>query len=426
MAIIKRSTYGNSYLHAYELSQGGGERPEIDVLAKTITENGVYNAGVGKAYNPVTVNIDLDLEEKTIEENGTYVSADHNGFSKVVVDVEPELEERVVTENNKVVTPSEGKDAMSKVTVAIPEEEATYTVNGTYYPTTGKVLKKVVVDINDAPELESLTATQNGTYNPSADKDGFNQVVVKVKNELEDATYTTNGIKQVVKHDDVIGLDKVTIKVPNEVEATTITRSGQYTYNPVDMKIGWNSVKVDIPYEDKTVTENGTVLPTSPYEAMSSVVVNVPNQTEAKTITEEGTYEYEPHGNYVGWNKIIVDVPEPSLEDKTITANGTYSHSEGFDGLGTVTVNVPSSVSGTKVINENGTYDVETFKTAEVNVQVQTEEKTIEENGVYTPSTGKYFSKVTVNTPVAPKTYTGTTEPSASLGNDGDFYFKEG
>lgn len=36
----------------------------------------------------------------------------------------------------------------------------------------------------------------------------------------------------------------------------------------------------------------------------------------------------------------------PKLQDKTITENGTYSADEGYDGLGTVTVNVPSGGGG--------------------------------------------------------------------------------
>lgn len=44
---------------------------------------------------------------------------------------------------------------------------------------------------------------------------------------------------------------------------------------------------------------------------------------------------------------------EPTLQDKTITENGTYSADSGYDGLGTVTVEVESGLTGL----ENG-YDV--------------------------------------------------------------------
>ena len=73
-------------LLAKKLSGGGGG--DIDVESLTATENRTYNAGTGKAYNPVVVN--LPLGEKTITVNGEYnASADDlKGYSKVTVNVE--------------------------------------------------------------------------------------------------------------------------------------------------------------------------------------------------------------------------------------------------------------------------------------------------------------------------------------------------
>lgn len=61
---------------------------EIEVDELNVTENGTYNAGVNKAYNPVTV--ELPLSSKTITENGTYTASDDNlaGFNEVTVAVE--------------------------------------------------------------------------------------------------------------------------------------------------------------------------------------------------------------------------------------------------------------------------------------------------------------------------------------------------
>lgn len=51
------------------------------------------------------------------------------------------------------------------------------------------------------------------------------------------------------------------------------------------------------------------------------------------------------------------------LQDKAVTENGTYTADDGYDGLGTVSVNVPIpdgyiKPSGQLTITENGSYDV--------------------------------------------------------------------
>jgi len=67
----------------------------------------------------------------------------------------------------------------------------------------------------------------------------------------------------------------------------------------------------------------------------------------------------------------------PELQNKAVTANGTYTADEGYAGLGEVTVNVEGEKipdgyilpSGTKSITENGTYPVAEFKNVDVQVE---------------------------------------------------------
>lgn len=111
--------------------------------------------------------------------------------------------------------------------------------------------------------------------------------------------------------------------------------------------------------ESKTVTTNGTVYPDTGYEALKKVTVNVPNQTEEKTvnITKNGTSIYEPTSPNIGIKKLTVstNVPSqtPNLQDKTvnITANGTTAiiPDSGYDGLSRVVLN--TQVGGTNKIS---------------------------------------------------------------------------
>lgn len=98
---------------------------DVYVSPITITENGDYDAGIGNAYNPVTVNITPDVMSKTIDENGEYNASDDGatGYSKVVVEVVPNLVEKTITEEGEYSAEDDNVDGYSKVTVAleIPE-----------------------------------------------------------------------------------------------------------------------------------------------------------------------------------------------------------------------------------------------------------------------------------------------------------------
>lgn len=64
-------------------------------------------------------------------------------------------------------------------------------------------------------------------------------------------------------------------------------------------------------------------------------------------VTENGNYT--PSDGVDGFGSVSVNVPDPEikLQDKTITENGTYSADSGYDGLGNVTVEVAGSGGGT-------------------------------------------------------------------------------
>lgn len=100
--------------------------------------------------------------------------------------------------------------------------------------------------------------------------------------------------------------------------------------------------------EALSVTENGTYTAPSGVDGYSPVTVNVPipdgyiKPSGTKNITENGTYDVTDRA------AVNVSVPEREivLQDKTIEANGAYSADAGYDGLGQVTVNVPTGGGG--------------------------------------------------------------------------------
>ena len=94
--------------------------------------------------------------------------------------------------------------------------------------------------------------------------------------------------------------------------------------------------------QDKTVTPTAstqTISADANHVGLGTVTVNaVP--TEEKTVTTNG--EVTPSsGKFL--SKVIVNVPsdEPVTEEKTITENGEYTPPIGIDGFSKVTVRVP-------------------------------------------------------------------------------------
>lgn len=77
---------------------------------------------------------------------------------------------------------------------------------------------------------------------------------------------------------------------------------------------------------------------------------------EAKSITENGTYN-APEG-VDGFNPVTVNVPtpEPVIDSLSIFANGRYEAPEGIDGYSPIIVDIPPKIEVTLNATENGTY----------------------------------------------------------------------
>lgn len=235
--------------------------------------------------------------------------------------------------------------------------------------------------------LEPLEVTENGTYNPSAGVDGFNKVTVAVpapeivlqnKEVTENGEYTADG--------GFDGLGRVTVNV----DTTKITLLKETTFDfllndetgvcmaiisPISFSfdvgkkyfVEWDGEVFECTAEDDGngnlfITNNTNMFLIGILQDDDTCVIADMNATEPvthtvkisknavqevnlqdKEVTENG--EYTADDGYDGLGSVIVDVPIPevTLQDKTIKENGTYTADKGFDGLGKVIVDVKGS-----------------------------------------------------------------------------------
>ena len=113
-------------------------------------------------------------------------------------------------------------------------------------------------------------------------------------------------------------------------------------------------------------------------------------------VTENGTYDVTLK-QYAD-----VQIPDPPLQNKNVTENGTITADEDYYGLDTVIVDVPQP-SGNIDIAQNGTVNVTDYETANVDVQPMLQSKNVTENGTVTADEGyDGLSAVNVNVPVPP------------------------
>lgn len=130
--------------------------------------------------------------------------------------------------------------------------------------------------------------------------------------------------------------------------------------------------------------------------------------TETKKITANGTYS-PSSGKYFSSVEVSVAGDVPTYQSKTVSPSTlvqTVTADDGYDALSDVTINaiqtetkiVAPTTSTQKVIPASGKYLTEVSVGA-----IQTETKSVTSNGTYNPTSGKYFSSVTVNVP--PETF---------------------
>ena len=387
----------------------------------SITENGTHSV---LNYDSATVDVKPALQSKEVtpstSEQTITADADKYGLSSVKVKA-VQVEEKTATTNNSSVTPTSGK-YLSKVNVNLPMQAKTIAPATTAQTVTSDAsyqgLSSVTVSAipnNYIIPSNTKTIITNGTHDVST----YAEASVNVQPALQEKTATPTKASQNITVDSgFYGLSKVTV---NPIPDNFITPTGTVTItsNGTHDVTAYASASVDVQptlqaKEIDPSTSAQTVTPDAGTYGLSSVKVNA-IQTEEKTVTANGSIT-PTSGKYL--SKVTVNV-QPTLQEKTVTPTKsvqTITADSGNYGLSKVTVDPISDEyikpEGSTSITTNGTYDVTTLASASVNVQPVLQEKTATANGVIKPDSGYAgLSKVTVAVP-APKVVYSTGEPS--------------
>ncbi len=446
---------------AVDSADGGINTSDATLTSGAQMLSGVTAYSNGKKYTGTIATVTAPSPTISVSSDGIVTANVSNPKGYQSSATTKSTTQQLTTKSATTVTPSDveqtivnsGVYTTGEITVsAVPTETKSITANGTFAPTTGKYFSSVTVNVpSETTEisLQEKTVTPNESTQTVSFDDGYDGL----------STVTVNPISSTYIGSSVPTKSSTTI-TPSSSSQIVIS-SGTYATGDIMVSA--------VPTETKEITANGTYTPTSG-KWFSSVNVNVAGDTfstQTKSIIpNESEQIVTPDNGYDGLSSVTVEaisstyvgsgvatkgatIITPSTSGQIAVSSGTYV-------TGNITVDaMPNGELSTPTLNTNTgvvTAGVSTSGYLSTSA-TKTLQLTTKSAATYTPGTsdqtivsGQYLTGAQTiqgdtnlvseniisgksifgvsGSVVIQKYYTGSDEPSSSLGNDGDLYLK--
>lgn len=342
----------------------------------------------------------IRTKDTVLSENGDYpVPYDYSGWGLIRVRVpEPIYEEITISPmiTEQIITPSTGKNGISKVTV----NPVTHNIDSDIKPENildGITILGVegeVIELHSAP---TLTVTANTaasqTFTPTGNYNAYTKVIV---NKITDSNLKSENIRKDIS---ILGVTGNLIE-SNEIDRD-ITENGYYT--PQSPYTGFNEINVDVKAKPVSLTINPstsdqTFNAIDEYHSYTPII--------AKKVTADIDADILPQNILDGVNilgvtgKIVLD--NITINPEIVEQNITHPKKNGVNGgYNTIKVNPVTAAIDSDIISSNIRKDVEILGVTGNIIELLGETKTVNPEittKTYTPSNGKNaFTSFTVN-----------------------------
>lgn len=389
-----------------------------------VSENGAYDIA-GELIETIADTNSTAYPDNGVQDGYWYIKAGSGEGG--TTEVKLQSKSATPSETEQTIQPDSGYDGLSQVVIeAIPSDfvgsSVTKLGEKTYTPSDSQQTIEAGQYLDGEQTIlpvptETKTITENGTYTPDVGK-FFSSITVEVPTGGESGGIADISTKEVTPNSNALS-----------IEFTGLTgEPSAFAIQPVeDITLSSTRSVVSVTY-DGTKTEgvcgysSGSFMSSSAKNAYfaSDFTWKYENGTLTVTSNSASTSGYFKSGTtyklfYVtGGASGGGSATEPNLQSKSVTPSETaqtITPDNGYDGLSQVSVGAISNTyigSGVTKLAAK-TYTPSTSQQTIASGQyldgaqtisaVPTETKTITENGTHKPSTGKFFSQVTVNVP---------------------------